>query len=388
MINRIALQTLLHLGKNYRVLTVIGPRQAGKSTLCRMAYPEKPEVNLEDPETKFLAESDPKGLLQRYPGGCFIDEIQRCPQLLSYIQVIVDKNDTPAQFILSGSHQLDLMGAVSQSLAGRTAILKLLPLSFDEITNDSTTSIDEILYRGSYPEIVSKGLNPSEALSFYTQTYLERDVRQIQAVRDLSLFQNFLKLLAGRSGGVLNMSSLSNDLGVAEGTIKNWLSVAEASFVMFRLHPYFRNLGKRIVKSPKLYFYDTGLLCYLLGIRSPDQIQTHPLRGAIFETYIVSECVKYLWNRAKESNLYFYLDRTMEIDLIADTTRGPLPIEIKSSATFRDDLLRRLHQAEQKLEGLRSDGRLVFAGDSSFSFKSMEVISVRDLRLLGEALES
>jgi uncharacterized protein len=386
MIERKIRKSLLRLASQFRIVTVIGPRQAGKSTLCRSTFPDKPFLNLEDPEIRSLAENDPKGLLGRYPEGCFIDEIQRCPSLLSYLQVIVDESNIPGQFIISGSHQMSLMEAVSQSLAGRTAIVKLLPLSFEEVSDGKILTVDQILYRGAYPEIVSKDLDPSEALSFYVQTYLEKDVRQIQAVRDLSLFQNFLKLLAGRSGSIINMASLSNELGISESSIKNWISVAEASFVIFKVQPYYKNLGKKISKSPKLYFYDSGLLCYLLGIRNEEQIKSHPLRGSIFETYIVSESLKYLWNRVRESNLYFYRDKVLEIDLIAETSKGPLPIEIKSSATFREDLLRGLNKGQERLSGLVEENRLIYAGDTSFKFKKSQIISVRDMHLLGKAI--
>jgi predicted AAA+ superfamily ATPase len=386
MIQRKAQIKLIELASKYRVVTVIGPRQAGKSTLCRESFPDKPVINLEDPELRSFADSDPKGLLNRYPNGCFIDEIQRCPDLLSYVQTIVDASNQPGQFIISGSHQLLLMESISQSLAGRTAILKLLPLSFEEISGVGNLDLDTLMYQGSYPEIVSKGLNPTEALGFYVQTYLEKDVRNIQAIRDLSMFQNFLKLAASRSGSVINMASLSSDLGVSEGTIKNWISVAEASFVMFRLYPYYKHLGSRISKSPKLYFYDTGLLSYLLGIKNSEHLRSHPLRGGIFETYIVSESFKYLLNRVLEPNLYFYRDRVTEIDLIAETSTGPLPIEIKSSVTFKEDLIKNIVRSNKRLTGLRSDSMLLYAGEESFQFKTTNVVSRTRLELLGEAI--
>lgn len=389
MINRIIEKKLKNLAKQYRVVTVIGPRQAGKSTLCKKAFPSKPYVNLEDPEQRALALNDPKALLNRYPNGCFIDEIQRAPELLSYIQVRVDADNAKAgMYILSGSHQILLMESISQSLAGRTAIVKLLPLSQIELKNYNTNlSIDEIIFKGSYPEIINKNLNPSEAYSFYVQTYLERDVRQIQAVRDLSLFQNFIKLLAGRSGQLLNMTALSNDLGVSENTIKNWLSVAEASFLAFKLKPYYKNLGKRITKTPKFYFYDTGLLCYLLGIKSSEQLRVHPLRGSIFETYIVSECLKYLWNNIEESNLYFYLDKVLEIDLLADTASGPVLIEIKSAETFRKELVKKLFTARKRLKGIREDMYLITGGKDCFSYNEVEVISSQEISVLWEKIE-
>lgn len=386
MIERILKKELVNLASQYRVVTVLGPRQAGKSTLCRSTFPQKPTINLEDPELRKLAELDPKGLLSQFPEGCFIDEIQRCPELLSYIQVIVDKDNTSGQFILSGSHQLSLQQAVSQSLAGRTAIVKLLPLSQEElVTIDSQAKINEILVRGSYPEIVANNLQPAQAFSFYVQTYLERDVRQMQAVRDLSLFQSFLSLLAGRSGCLLNISSLANELGVSENTVKNWISIAEATFVVFRLRPYYKNLTKRQVKSPKLYFYDTGLLCYLLGIRTAEQLQNHPSRGAIFETYVVSEVMKYLWNRVRESNLYFFADNQLELDLLAETSNGLLPIEIKSSSTFRDDLLKQLIKADSRLP-VSKGNILVYAGDSSQQIHNTKIISCSKLAVLGEAV--
>lgn len=389
MIERIAAVKLKQLASQYRVVTVIGPRQAGKSTLCRLAFPHKQVVNLEAPDVLELASQDPRSFFQAYPDGCIIDEVQRCPTLLSYIQTIVDEREQPGQFILTGSHQLLLMDQVSQSLAGRTAILKLLPLASDELKQlDAGLDLNQVLFRGAYPEIVNKTLNPTEAYSYYVQTYLERDVRQLQAIRDLSMFQNLLRLLAGRSGSILNMASLSSDLGVSEGTIKNWISVAEASFAVFRLKPYYRKLSRQMVKSPKLYFYDTGLLCYLLGIRSAEQLATHPLRGSVFETYVVSECVKFLWNRARETNFYFFADKVLEIDLLVETAEGLVPIEVKSAATFHTDLTKRLKQATNRITELKAQRLLVYGGEKSFASDGVEVVSVKELSPVGNLLLS
>lgn len=388
MIQRTIENKLISLSSQYRVVTVIGPRQSGKSTLCRRCFPDKPVVNLEDPETRRIASLDPKGLLMQFPQGCFIDEIQRCPELLSYIQVEVDEKQIPGQYILSGSQQMLLLDSISQSLAGRTAIIKLLPLSQEELKPlDSDKSINEIITRGSYPEIVSKSLNPTEALSFYVQTYLERDVRQIQAIRDLMVFQNFLSLLAGRSGSIININSLANDIGVSENTVRNWISVAEASFVVFRLKPYYKNLSKRQIKSSKLYFYDTGLLCYLLGIKDQNQLVTHPQKGSIFETYVVSELIKYHYNRAIEPKLYFYADSSVELDVIAETSSGLFPIEIKSSATFREDMLKQISKAKKRIP-LREDAALIYSGDKEVLLQKNNITPVCNLAKIGNLILS
>jgi len=326
---------LAQAGRN-PVVTLTGPRQSGKTTLCRTAFPRLPYVSLEAPATRELALEDPVGFLARYPDGVILDEVQRAPELPSYLQGIVDLDPRPGRFVLTGSQNLALLSTVSQSLAGRTAVLELLPLGLEEVRRfpSPPQDLDDILWRGGYPRPFEQALPPDEWLASYTTTYLERDVRQLVNVGDLLLFQTFLRLCAARTGQLLNLSSLSADCGVSQPTVRSWLSVLEASYIAFRLPPFHTNLSKRLVKAPKLYFYDTGLVCSLLGITRPEQLATHPLRGALFETWVVAEITKQHLHRGRRPRLFFYGERgRLEIDLLIE--RGPeiVAVEIKSSRT-------------------------------------------------------
>ena len=346
MIQRQLLNELLQSAKDYPVVTVIGPRQAGKTTLVKMAFPDYDYCNLENPEIRDLALSDPNALFSRYPGKCIFDEIQRVPELLSYIQVKVDEDEidgkVKGRYILTGSHQLQLHQSISQSLAGRTAILKLLPLSISELTQDGV-EIDkfEIMYRGFLPRIYKDNINPTKLYRNYYETYVERDVRQLINLKDLSTFTKFIKLLAGRVGQIVNLSSIANDTGVSSNTLKSWLAVLEASFIVFKLEPYFENFGKRVIKSPKIYFTDIGLLIYLLGIDKPSQIERDPLYGSIFENLVITEALKARYNQGEALNLYYYrTSKGNELDLIYKKGRELVPIEIKSSMTFHRDFIK------------------------------------------------
>ena len=346
MIQRQLLNELLQSAKDYPVVTVIGPRQAGKTTLVKMAFPDYDYCNLENPEIRDLALSDPNALFSRYSGKCIFDEIQRVPELLSYIQVKVDEDEIngkgKGRYILTGSHQLQLHQSISQSLAGRTAILKLLPLSISELTQDGV-EIDkfEIMYRGFLPRIYKDNINPTKLYRNYYETYVERDVRQLINLKDLSTFTKFIKLLAGRVGQIVNLSSIANDTGVSSNTLKSWLAVLEASFIVFKLEPYFENFGKRVIKSPKIYFTDIGLLIYLLGIDKPSQIERDPLYGSIFENLVITEALKARYNQGEALNLYYYrTSKGNELDLIYKKGRELVPIEIKSSMTFHRDFIK------------------------------------------------
>jgi len=283
MIKRIVTNELIRLARQYPVVTVTGPRQSGKTTLCKSTFPQKKYVSLENLDLRRAANKDPKQFLQDYPDGAILDEIQRAPDLLSYIQGIVDENNKEGMFILTGSHQFELMDSVNQSLAGRTAVVRLLPFSYGEVYGEKKTKndINQILFTGFYPRIFDKKLNPTEALSFYMTTYIERDVRRLVNVKDLSSFQKFITICATRVGQIINYESISNEIGVSNNTIKNWLSILEASFITFRLQPYFNNLGKRLIKSPKLYFTEVGLATYLLGIESEKEIPQQELEKAV-----------------------------------------------------------------------------------------------------------
>lgn len=337
---------LLVAAKSYPTVTLTGPRQSGKTTLCRMLFPDLPYSNLEDPEIRAIALDDPRGFLRAFPHGGVLDEFQRAPDLTSYIQGIVDEPEFEGTFILTGSCNLSVRNVVNQSLAGRTAIIELLPFSRSEIgpvLNDCST--DRLLFNGFYPRIYDQHLDPTEALADYVATYVERDVRQLNMVRDLTQFQKFLGLCAGRIGQILNLESLGNDTGISQTTAREWLSLLEASYIGFRLPPYFANISKRLIKSPKFYFYDVGLAAYLMGIRHIEQIATHPLRGMLFENMVVVEILKYFLNKSRRPQLFFYRDSNgNEVDLIVPLAGRPVPIEIKSAATLSPSLFKGVHR--------------------------------------------
>lgn len=342
LIQRTIQGELLRLSGQYPVVTIIGPRQSGKSTLCRMAFPEKPYVSLEQLALRDFALHDPQGFLQSYArDGAVLDEIQRAPGLLSEIQVLVDAHpERKGAFILTGSHQFMLMESVTQSLAGRTAILRLLPFSYGERYTPGTAPPDlsRLLFEGFYPRIFADGLNPTEALSFYVTTYVERDVREMMAIKDLPLFSRFLRLCAGRTGQILNASSLAADAGINHTTARSWLSLLEASFIITLLQPHFQNFKKRMIKAPKLYFWDVGLACHLLGLDRQDQVNFHPLVGALFETWVVTELMKQRLNMVREPRMYYWRDNIgHEVDLLFESAAGIVPMEIKLGATVQSD---------------------------------------------------
>jgi len=384
MIPRALEKELRAEAKAYPIVTVMGPRQSGKTTLVRNTFKRKPYVNLEAPDMRYLAESDPRGFLSEYPGGAILDEIQRVPELLSYIQVIVDETKTPGMFILTGSHQLQLHEAISQSLAGRTALLTLLPLSIAELNksnleNKNKISDDGYLYQGFYPRIYDSDLNPTKAYRGYFQTYIERDVRLLINVKDLTTFQKFIKLCAGRIGQVLNMNGLSNEVGVSGHTIKHWLSILEASYVVVMLQPYFENLGKRVIKSPKLYFTDVGLATYLLDIENLTQIKRDPLRGNLFENMVVLELMKKRLNQGFDHKLYYYRDSQQnEVDVIYKTSNQLVPIEIKSSKTFNARFTKNLDFFEN-LVGERCPNKyLIYTGEQASKIKNTKILNYKN----------
>lgn len=346
------LQTQL---SEYPIVTIVGPRQAGKTTLVRSVLPDYTYVNLENPEVRQFATEDPKAFLKQYPQRTIFDEIQRTPQLLSYLQEIVDQDKVNGQFVLTGSHQLLLREAVTQSLAGRTGILHLLPLSIAEL-RDANIEFDtpsDYLFQGFLPRIYDQSQRPHTAYANYFQTYVERDVRQLIKLKDVVLFEKFLKLLAGRAGQILNYQSLSNDVGVDGMTIKSWLSILEVSYVIFRLPPYFENFGKRVIKTPKIYFTDTGLLCYLLGIERVEQVGRDPLIGNLFENLVVLEALKARYNRGRTPNLYFFRDsQGHEIDLLHKQGSELIGLEIKAASTWNASFKKTLQHFDQKLKTL------------------------------------
>lgn len=380
-ISRAISDSIRKAASGYPVVTVVGPRQVGKTTLVRALFPDKPYVNLEDPDIRTFALSDPRRFINQFSAGAVIDEIQHAPLLLSYIQVIVDEAKENGQFILTGSQQLDLHAAVSQSLAGRTAMVSMLPLSLAELTQAHISlTTDEYLLNGFLPRVYANE-DRSEAKNIYrdyVMTYLERDVRNMTKVHDLTMFQKFLRLCAGRVGQILNQSSLANEVGVSNTTIQHWLSILEASYIIFRLQPYYENFGKRMIKSPKLYFFDVGLVSYLLGIENTQQISRDPLRGNLFENLVVLECMKKRMNQRLEPNLYYYRDsHHNEINLIYKKASQLIPIEIKSSESFDRGFLKRLKYFQQLVPDKVSSGYVVYAGEMEYSVDGFELLSYR-----------
>jgi predicted AAA+ superfamily ATPase len=379
VIKREISELILRLSRQYPVVTITGPRQSGKTTLCKLLFPKKPYISLENIEERNFAINDPKGFLAKYPNGAILDEIQKAPDLLSYIQTIVDDKNREGIYILTGSHQFEMMKNVSQSLAGRTAIVKLLPLSYQEAYSSiSNNNIEEVLFTGFYPRIVDKKLSPTEAMSFYVSTYIERDLRELINIKDLSVFENFLKICAGRSGQIINYSSIGNDCGISYNTIKNWLSILETSFIIKIHKPFFKNINKRLVKSPKLYFLDTGLLCYLLGITDPKQIETHPLKGAIFESFIVSDILKIKFNKGKQDNLYYYRDNHgIEIDILMDQGTSVDSIEIKSSKTLSSQFFKNIKSYQKNQKG---KAYLIYGGNENHIQENVQIVSWNNLQ--------
>jgi predicted AAA+ superfamily ATPase len=367
MFYRSLLTHIQQLALKYRVITLLGPRQSGKTTLVRAAFPDKPYVNMEDADNRALATLDPKSFMQNYPNGAVLDEIQRTPHLLSYIQVLVDEKGQNGMFILTGSHQAELHSAVSQSLAGRTSLLVLLPLSLQEMRKSNVQDgLDEVILKGGYPQIYKDNVPISNAYSSYFQTYVEKDVRQILQLRDVIQFERFIKLTASRIGQLINYASLATDVGVSAATIKEWVAVLEATYILVRLEPYYENFGKRLIKSPKLYFTDTGLVCHLLGIDSVEQLRKDPLYGNIFENWVVMELIKARYNQALDPRLYFYRDiGGKEVDLLFQQGSSLTPIEIKSSQTFSPAFLEGLKYFHEQTPQKARGGALIYGGTQS-----------------------
>lgn len=368
MIPRLIARHLIDLAGKYPVVTVTGPRQSGKTTLLRQSFPDKPYVNFEAPDTRARFLDDPRGFLARYPDGAVFDEFQRVPDLPSWLQVLVDESPQPGRFLLTGSQQLEVMSRVSQSLAGRTALLKLLPLSIEELANAGIhLSTDRLIFAGGYPRIHAQAVDPGQMLADYFETFVQRDLRQLAEIRDLGLFERFVRLCAGRVGQLLNLNNLAADTGVSQPTARAWLTLLEASYVVFLLQPYHANMRKRLTRSPKLYFHDVGLASFLLGIGRESQLALHPLRGPLFENLAVAEAQKWHFNRGRRPQMSFYRDLNgLEVDLLIERPARPMAIEVKSGATVSSDMLAplRRHAAAMPVAA-GSVNMLVYGGDEA-----------------------
>lgn len=382
MIKREIRHELFSLLREYPVVSILGPRQAGKTTLARMELRDYDYVNLEVPENRDFAINDPRAFLARYSQQVIIDEIQRVPELLSYIQAIVDESKLNGRFVITGSHQLELRAAITQSLAGRVGQLFLLPLSISELIDSGVEykNFSESLFTGFLPRIHAENQRPTTAWSNYYQSYVERDVRQLINLKNTTLFESFLKLLAGRAGQVINFASLANDVGVDAKSVRNWLSILEASFIVFKLPPYYRNFGKRLIKSPKYYFTDTGLLCFLLGIHAPEQVERDPLVGSLYENLVVIECLKTRFNQGQQSNLYFFRDSNgREIDLIFEKGRKLDLIEIKAGFTFTQRYLSDLRKVKSLIDQVEN-AYLVFNGEPRQMSENIHAIHTSEIK--------
>lgn len=386
MITRKLKEKLLELATYYPVVAVTGPRQAGKTTLCRATFPDKPYVSLESLDFREFARSDPRGFLAEYRQGAVLDEIQQVPELVSYVQSEVDENKEPGRFILTGSQHFGVSQVISQSLAGRCGLLNLLPPDFDELQGFSGVpdELFTLIWQGAYPRIYDHNIPAHQWLADYVATYVQRDVRQVMNVGDLLTFSTFLKLCAGRTAQEVNLSSLGSDAGVSHNTAKAWLSILEASYIIHRIPAWHVNIRKQIVKAPKLHFLDTGLACYLLQIREPSQLRLHPLRGAVFESWVVSELYKSLVHQGEQPNLHHYREsRGLEMDVLVQRGDCLHAVEVKSAATVASDFFRGFAQIAERIKAadlsLHLDNVVVYGGESSQQRSTARLLSWRDV---------
>ncbi len=384
IIKRKLVKKLKELAKQFPVISIYGPRQSGKTTLSKMAFKDYKYLNLENISDRRFAEKDPMGFIEAISKekGVILDEIQNVPELLSCIQVYVDEHEKPGFFILTGSQNLLLNEKISQSLAGRTAILTLLPFSINEVKKESILSKNYIkaMFKGFYPRVLAKNYSPLTWYPTYIQTYVERDVRQVKNVVDLSQFQQFIELCAGRIGQLLNVSSLATDCGITTNTANSWLSILEASYIIFTIRPHHKNFSKRIVKSPKLYFYDTGLACSLLGITSEEQLIKHYLRGNLFESFVLSELMKYEFNRGKRPRIYFWRDKHgHEVDCIIEKVDKLVPIEVKANQTVNTNFFDELKYWNEISGTVSKNNFIIYGGDKNQKWNMGHILGWQSL---------
>lgn len=379
MISRQLEKKIKQAARQFPIVSVMGPRQSGKTTLVKSIFPKAEYVSFEDPDVRRNVEADPRGFLTSYKSMLIIYEVQRIPEVFSYVQAIVDERGKNGQFIFTGSQNYLLHEKISQSLAGRVAILRLLPLSLQELmaAGQKISSADAILQKGFYPALWKKRTDTGLYYSSYVNTYLERDVRQIQNIGNLTQFQNFIRLCAGRAGQILNLTSLGNDCGISHNTAKAWLSILESSFIISLLQPYFENYNKRIVKSPKLYFYDSGLLCYLLDISKAAQLQHHYMKGQLLENFVFSELVKSAYNQGQQARLYYWRDKTgNEVDFLIQYAGYKRLIEVKSGKTINTDFFRGLDYFRRIYKGKdRIRTSLIYSGDNEYTYQQTSVFN-------------
>jgi len=382
MIPRAAAPTLERLAKGFPVVVLTGPRQSGKTTLAKSVFSGKAYVSLENPDEREFAMQDPKRFLQRFSNGAVLDEVQRCPQLLSWLQGWVDERGIMGDFVLTGSAQFDLITGITQTLAGRVGRVELLPLSAAELVaaHKAPPNLHAAMFQGAYPALYAREVSPQDWFANYIATYLERDVRQLLAVRDLGQFQTFVKMCAARTGQLLNLTSLGADCGISSVTAKQWMSVLESSYIVTLLQPHHRNFGKRLVKAPKLYFCDVGLAAWLLGIRDAANLETHAARGALFETYVITELLKQRFNAGQPRDLYFWRDSAgHEVDVLIETAQGLQALEIKSGSTFVSDWTSSLKKWKQFAGDEAIQSSLVYGGTASYARDGVQVWGWQDV---------
>ena len=380
MIDRNAEALLKRLALQFKAIALTGPRQSGKTTLIRKVFYEKPYVSLESPEERRLAINDPRQFLSRFPQGAILDEIQRAPELFSYLQQVLDEAKENGLFILTGSNNFLLLESITQSLAGRVAYLDLLPFSWEENSRIEgySTNLNDTIFFGGYPAITYQKVDTYQWFSSYVRTYVERDVRLLKNISSLELFQRLLYLCAGRIGQQLNLTNLANEVGTDHKTIQSWLSIMQASYILYLLPPYFKNFNKRIIKAPKLYFYDTGLASFLLGIDKPEQLMNHGSKGFLFENWVIMELMKNRFSKGLRANFFYFRDSAgNEVDIIIDLGGRQVPIEIKSGETINDSFFSNLQYYEKLSE---EKGVLIYGGEKSgFSYKGFEIRNWRNL---------
>ena len=379
MIYRESAELLKELASSFKAIAITGPRQSGKTTLAKSFFLNKPYITLENPTDRNLALADPISFLSAFPNGAVLDEAQKAPELFSYLQGILDSDDEKGKFVLTGSNNFLLLESISQSLAGRVGYLDLLPFSIheSELCPQPPATLEENIFLGGYPSVVHDRTKPDAWVASYVRTYVERDVRLVKNISDLMTFQRFLYLCAGRIGQQINLTNLANDTGVDHKTIQSWLGVLQASYIVYTLPSYYKNFNKRLTKTPKLYFYDTGLACYLLGIKNASELTNHGYRGPLFENFIITELLKNRYNKGQRSNLYYWRDSSgNEIDVLIDNGSSQIPLEIKSAATLNMDFFKGLAYWE-KLTG-QMGGHLVYSGEGSRSHKNFSVFNWKD----------